>query len=75
MGELGWFLGATGLITALLGGGILASVFAWFARSEGQVEVGGRPGSTGRMAASLAGLVIIAGILAGIIRLMRPYLH
>jgi hypothetical protein len=72
---VGGFLLVTTVIVVLLGGGILVSVFAWFARHGGHVEVQAGPRSGGGMLLPLAGLVIIAGILAGFFRLVRPYLH
>lgn len=75
MGEVGSLLLTTGVIVALVGGCILVSVFAWFSRHGGDVEVDSSARSTGGLLAPLVGLVILAGILAGIFRLLRPYLH
>jgi hypothetical protein len=75
VGEIGSFLAVTAAIVVLVGGGILVFAFSWFARHGGRVEVKQDRRSVGGMLAPLAGLFIIAGILAGFFRLLRPYLH
>jgi hypothetical protein len=74
MSELGWFILVVGVIVGLVGAGVMVKVFAWFSQHNGRVKLEEDSRSLGSMLYPVAGLLVVAGILAGFIRLLRPYM-